>query len=100
MYAASLAAATDAGLRGRAELGYRSRVDEAPRCAKHDLDRWRRRGRQSGDRQTASLAGLAVALLLVVIGLFLVRELHATAVAEDCLLTGRSNCLLVPAQGF
>jgi len=44
------------------------------------------------DRQTASLAGLAVALLLVVIGLFLVRTLHAKCVIEDCLLSGRSNC--------
>ena len=64
---------------------------------------WTDDGEEDGtaaDRQTASLAGLAVALLVVVIGLFLVRELHATAVAEDCLLTGRSNCLLVPAKGF
>lgn len=44
------------------------------------------------DRQTASLAGLAVALLLVVVGLFLVKTLHRTASIEDCLLTGRSNC--------
>lgn len=47
---------------------------------------------EGADRQTASLAGLAVALLLVVIGLFLVRQLHAKAVIEDCLLSGRSNC--------
>jgi len=44
------------------------------------------------DRQTASLAGLAVALLLVVIGLFLVRTLHAKCVVEDCLLSGQTNC--------
>lgn len=54
--------------------------------------------RKAADRQTTSLAGLAVALLLVVIGLFLVRELHAAAVAEDCVLTGRSNCPLVLAE--
>ena len=47
---------------------------------------------EGADRQTASLAGLAVALLLVVIGLFLVRTLHAKCVVEDCLLAGRSNC--------
>lgn len=47
---------------------------------------------EGADRQTASLAGLAVALLLVVIGLFLVRTLHAKCVVEDCLLSGRSNC--------
>ena len=44
------------------------------------------------DRQTASLGGLAVALLLVVLGLFLVRELHAKSVLEDCLLAGRMTC--------
>lgn len=47
------------------------------------------------DRQTASLAGLAFALALVVLGLFLIRELHAKAVLEDCLLSGRSNCMIV-----
>ncbi len=52
---------------------------------------------READRQTASLAGLAVALLMVVIGLFLVRALHAAAAAEDCLLAGRPNCPLVVA---
>ncbi len=47
---------------------------------------------EGADRQTASLAGLAVALLLVVIGLFLVRTLRAKCVVEDCLLSGRTNC--------
>jgi hypothetical protein len=44
------------------------------------------------DRQTASLAGLAVTLLLVVVGLFLIHQLHAKCMIEDCLLSGRSNC--------
>jgi hypothetical protein len=47
---------------------------------------------EGADRQTASLAGLAVALLLVVISLWLVRELHWKTVVEDCLLSGRINC--------
>jgi len=49
------------------------------------------------DRQTASLAGLAITLLLVVIGLFLVRELAAKSLVEDCLLAGRHNCDAVVA---
>jgi uncharacterized membrane protein len=53
---------------------------------------------EAANRQTASLAGLAVALLLVVIGLFLVRTLHAKCVVEDCLLAGRSNCDAVLAE--
>ena len=44
------------------------------------------------DRVTTSLAGLALALLLVVVGLFLVQHLRDKARLEDCLLSGRSNC--------
>jgi hypothetical protein len=52
----------------------------------------------AADRQTASLAGVAVTLLLVVAGLFLVHVLHDKAVIEDCLLSGRSNCDAVLAN--
>jgi hypothetical protein len=51
--------------------------------------------RKAADRQTASLGGLAIALFLVVVGLFLVRHLHATSVLEDCLLSGRANCVII-----
>jgi predicted metal-binding membrane protein len=44
------------------------------------------------NRQTASLAGLAVALCLVVAGLFVFRALHAEAVLEDCLMSGQRGC--------
>jgi hypothetical protein len=44
------------------------------------------------DRQTASLAGLVVALALIVAGLFLVQRLHIESQIEDCLLSGRTNC--------
>ncbi len=47
---------------------------------------------EGADRQTASLAGMVVALLLVVVGLFLIHQLHAKALLEDCLLAGRTNC--------
>jgi hypothetical protein len=50
---------------------------------------------EAADRQTESLAGVAITLLLLVLGLFLVRELHAKAVIEDCLMSGRSNCDIV-----
>ncbi len=50
------------------------------------------------DRRTASLGGLAVALLLVVVGLMLVRVLRHEATVEDCLLAGRVDCDSV-AQG-
>jgi uncharacterized membrane protein len=46
----------------------------------------------AANRQTASLAGMAVALFLVVVGLFLIHELHRKAVVEDCLMANRINC--------
>ncbi len=50
------------------------------------------------NRVTGSLAGLAFALLLVVVGLFLVQNLAHKARLEDCLLSGRSNCdAMIPA---
>jgi hypothetical protein len=44
------------------------------------------------DRQTASLAGLAIALLLLVAGLFLIRELREKSILEDCILAGHLDC--------
>jgi hypothetical protein len=51
-----------------------------------------RERRERDDRFTASLAGLAVALLLAVIGLWLVEGLAAEAKLENCLLQGRLDC--------
>ncbi len=42
--------------------------------------------------QTASLAGLAAALVLVVLGLFLIHVLRHEAQVEDCLMAGRLDC--------
>ena len=50
---------------------------------------------KDANRQTASLAGVAITLLLLVVGLFLVHELHAKAVVEDCLMAGRMRCDLL-----
>ncbi len=43
-------------------------------------------------RMTASLAGLAVALLLLVVGLFLVGKLRDASNLQDCVMSGRTNC--------
>lgn len=54
---------------------------------------------EAANRQTASLGGVAITLLLLVVGLFLVRELHAKVAIEDCLMAGRINCdRLVPGH--
>lgn len=47
---------------------------------------------RQANRQTASLAAVAVTLVLLILGLFLVRELTAKSRVEDCLLSGRRNC--------
>jgi len=47
---------------------------------------------ETANRQTASLAGVAITLLLLVLGLFLVRALQTQSRIEDCLMAGRSNC--------
>ena len=47
---------------------------------------------EAANRQTVSLAGLAVTLAVLVVCIFLVRQLaHATKV-EDCLMAHRLNC--------
>jgi hypothetical protein len=48
--------------------------------------------RSEANRETASLAGLAIALLLVVVGLLVVHQLQAGAVLQDCLLSGQHKC--------
>jgi hypothetical protein len=47
---------------------------------------------EEDDRFTASLAGLAMALLLAIVALFLIDRLAAVSKLEDCLLQGRKNC--------
>jgi hypothetical protein len=42
-----------------------------------------------------SLAGLAVALFLVVISLFVLRQLALKTQVEDCLMAARTNCDVV-----
>lgn len=47
---------------------------------------------EAANRQTLSLAGLAVTLAVLVVCIFLVRQLsHATKI-EDCLMANRMNC--------
>lgn len=53
--------------------------------------------REEADRQTASLAAVAVILALLTLGLFLVHTLRHAGSVEDCLLAGRRNCDAVAA---
>jgi hypothetical protein len=51
-----------------------------------------RERQEEADRFTRSLAGLALSLLLMGIGLWLAEALAMEAKLEDCLLQGRMNC--------
>jgi len=65
-------------------LTYRDQDDEAAN--------W-----EAANRRTASLAGFAVTLLVLVICFWVTRQLQTKSVIEDCLMAGRLNCdILVP----
>jgi len=53
---------------------------------------WQREKEEDDARFTTSLAGLAVSLLLVFLGLYLMDALAAESKLEDCLMQGRMNC--------
>lgn len=48
--------------------------------------------REEADRQTASLAAIAVILALLTGGLFLVHTLRVSSAVEDCLMANRRDC--------
>lgn len=51
-----------------------------------------RHQQSESERQSASLAGLALTLLLVVAGLYLIDALRWQASVQDCVLSGRVAC--------
>ena len=58
------------------------------------VDRWidTEDDEAGANRQTASLAALALTLLLVVASYALFQKLRYQATIEDCLMSGRTNC--------
>ena len=48
----------------------------------------------SGSRAPA-IAGLAIAVVLLVVGIWLAHELTAASKMQDCLMSGRTNCNVV-----
>jgi hypothetical protein len=48
--------------------------------------------RQDAHSQRAALVGLAICLVLVLGGLFLVYALKKSAALQDCVMQGRTNC--------
>jgi hypothetical protein len=54
---------------------------------------------EEDDRFTASLAGLAMAIFLGVVGFYLAEQLADISKQEDCLLQGRLNCERIELSG-
>ena len=53
---------------------------------------------EKGENRRGAIAGLAIAVVLLVTGLWLAHELTAASKLQDCLMTGRTNCAVIPAQ--
>jgi hypothetical protein len=48
------------------------------------------------DPRRQALIGVAVIVLLVIAGLYLVHVLKSTSQIQDCVMQGRTNCAPVP----
>ena len=44
---------------------------------------------------TLAMAGLAIAVVLLVVGLWLAHQLRAAGKMQDCVLSGRTNCNVI-----
>ena len=55
---------------------------------------------EQGGNQRMAVVGLAIAVLLLVVGVWLAHELSAASKLQDCLMSGRTNCNTIetPAQ--
>ena len=63
--------------------------------------RWRasRNEPTDEDRQTSSLAAIAVLLVLLICGLAIAKALRDSTRLEDCLMAGRTNCEQLATRG-
>jgi hypothetical protein len=50
---------------------------------------------EQGSNNRAALAGLGIAVVLLMVGLWLAHELTAASKMQDCLMTGRTNCNVI-----
>ncbi|MBR1223161.1 hypothetical protein JQ557_34540 [Bradyrhizobium sp. U87765 SZCCT0131] len=47
---------------------------------------------KAGDNRRGALIGLLIAAVLLVVGLWLTRELTRMSRLQDCVMSGRTNC--------
>ncbi len=54
---------------------------------------------EQGDNRRGAIAGLIIAVVLLVVGVWLAHDLTAASKMQDCLMSGRTNCNTIePAQ--
>jgi hypothetical protein len=53
---------------------------------------------EPSDNRKPAIAGLAIAVVLLVVGWWLARELTAASKMQDCLMSGRTNCNQIQPQ--
>jgi hypothetical protein len=64
--------------------------------SKQDPPRQGPRRKNNGQRR--SLIALGVVVLLFLVGWILAREIYANDKVEDCVLSGRTNCMPIETQ--
>jgi hypothetical protein len=50
------------------------------------------------ENRRPAIAGLVIAVVLLVVGLWLAHELTAASKMQDCLMSGRTNCNVIQPQ--
>ncbi|MGB9117124.1 hypothetical protein [Bradyrhizobium sp.] len=55
--------------------------------------------REPKENRRPAIAGLAIAVVLLAVGLWLARELTAASKMQDCLMSGRTNCNVIQPAG-
>ena len=56
---------------------------------------WTMTDPEQGGNRRAAIAGLAIAVVLLALGLWLAHELTASSKMQDCLMSGRTNCNVI-----
>jgi hypothetical protein len=52
-----------------------------------------------GDSRRGAIAGLIIAIVLLVVGIWLAHKLTAASRLQDCVMSGRTNCNVIePAR--
>jgi hypothetical protein len=75
------------------DLKFENPKPERPKPESRKPERPEREG-----NRTPAMAGLAIAVVLLAVGLWLARELTAASKMQDCLMSGRTNCNVIQPQ--